>query len=252
MSLLIKNKNEMKKLLYVLTFVLINLMFSNISIAQGTFEDVVYLKNGSIIHGTIIEQVPNQSIKIKTRDGNVFFYKLEDIEKMTKEQSSISSNENSNRKREIKQSGFTNITETNEAIGLGDYDGDFSYGIQTINGYLFSPYFSMGLGIVIDKYKASTFLPLFIDLRVNFVKNVVSPFFAGDIGYAMGFEGNNGGLLINPNFGIKFFVSQKTALNFSLGYRLQENSFESNTYWNSNSNVTETGTFLTFKFGAAF
>lgn len=47
--------------------------------------DVVYLKNGSIIKGTIIEQVPNVSLKIETRDGSVFVYKIEEIEKMTKE-----------------------------------------------------------------------------------------------------------------------------------------------------------------------
>ena len=50
------------------------------------YEDVVYLKNGGILHGTIIEQVPNVSIKIKTKDGNVFVYKMEEIMKMTKEE----------------------------------------------------------------------------------------------------------------------------------------------------------------------
>ena len=30
--------------------------------AQGNYQDVVYLKNGSIIRGIIIEQVPNVSI----------------------------------------------------------------------------------------------------------------------------------------------------------------------------------------------
>ena len=49
--------------------------------------DVVYLKNGSVIKGTIIEQVPNVQIKIQTKDGNIFVYKFEEIEKMTKEQS---------------------------------------------------------------------------------------------------------------------------------------------------------------------
>lgn len=54
--------------------------------AQQNFEDVVYLKNGSIIHGVIIEQIPNQSIKIQTKDGNVFVYTISEVQKMTKEQ----------------------------------------------------------------------------------------------------------------------------------------------------------------------
>ncbi len=47
--------------------------------------DVVYLKNGSIIRGIIIEQVPNVSLKIQTSDGSIFFYKMDEIEKITKE-----------------------------------------------------------------------------------------------------------------------------------------------------------------------
>lgn len=54
---------------------------------QINYTDVVYLKNGSIIRGVIVEQVPNQSLKIKTLDKSVFVYKFDEIEKMTKEES---------------------------------------------------------------------------------------------------------------------------------------------------------------------
>ena len=47
--------------------------------------DVVYLKNGGVIRGMIIEQTPNVQIKIQTKDGSIFVYKMEEIEKMTKE-----------------------------------------------------------------------------------------------------------------------------------------------------------------------
>lgn len=47
--------------------------------------DVVYLKNGSIIKGMIIEQIPNTSLKIQTKDESVFVYKMDEVQKMTKE-----------------------------------------------------------------------------------------------------------------------------------------------------------------------
>jgi sRNA-binding regulator protein Hfq len=47
---------------------------------------VVYLKNGSIIKGQIIEQIPGSTIKLQTKDGSVFVYKVDEIEKMTREQ----------------------------------------------------------------------------------------------------------------------------------------------------------------------
>jgi len=53
--------------------------------AQEKMEDVVYLKNGSIIRGEIIEQIIGKSIKIQTKDGSSFVYKMSEITKMTKE-----------------------------------------------------------------------------------------------------------------------------------------------------------------------
>lgn len=73
----------MKKYYYFLF--LFCLMALSVSVKAQSYEEVVYLHNGSIIHGIIIEQVPNKSVKIQTRDGNVFVYNMADIEKITKE-----------------------------------------------------------------------------------------------------------------------------------------------------------------------
>jgi hypothetical protein len=56
-------------------------------IAQQQMDDVLYLKDGSVVRGQIIEQVPNVSIKIQTRDGSIFTHRIEDIEKVLKEPS---------------------------------------------------------------------------------------------------------------------------------------------------------------------
>ena len=48
-------------------------------------EDVVHLKNGGLIRGTIIEQIPGESLKIQTRDGSVFVYALDEVAKISKE-----------------------------------------------------------------------------------------------------------------------------------------------------------------------
>ena len=71
----------MKKYLTLLLFAVI----TTVSFAQGTYQEVVYLKNGSIIKGVIIEQVPNKIIKIQTADGSVFVHRMDEIEKITKE-----------------------------------------------------------------------------------------------------------------------------------------------------------------------
>ena len=45
----------------------------------------VYLKNGSIIKGLLVELIPNLSIKLQTIDGSIFVFKFEEIEKYTQE-----------------------------------------------------------------------------------------------------------------------------------------------------------------------
>ena len=67
-------------------FVVLSLFLFLQSYGQFNFTDVVYLKNGSIIRGIIIEQIPNQSIKIQTNDRNVFVFKYDEIEKISKEE----------------------------------------------------------------------------------------------------------------------------------------------------------------------
>jgi hypothetical protein len=91
----------MKYLISLIAFVISLQIFSIYSYAQQ-YEDIVYLKNGSIIHGTIMEQIPGESIQIKTKDGNVFVFKMDEIEKMTKEEVII-------KKDEIKKVGNDSI-----------------------------------------------------------------------------------------------------------------------------------------------
>jgi hypothetical protein len=52
--------------------------------SQTVSRDVIYLKNGSIIRGVILEIVPGQTIKIQTADSSVFIYPLADIIKTEK------------------------------------------------------------------------------------------------------------------------------------------------------------------------
>jgi hypothetical protein len=57
----------------------------NESYKKNEFVEVVYLKNGGIIRGVIIEQIPNVQLKIQTMDQSVFVFKMDEIEKITKE-----------------------------------------------------------------------------------------------------------------------------------------------------------------------
>ncbi len=74
----------MKKLFILLPFLLAFTVLPSISHGQNKNEDAVYLKNGKIIHGVIIDQVANQSLKIQTSDNKVLTFKITEIEKISK------------------------------------------------------------------------------------------------------------------------------------------------------------------------
>ncbi|MDZ7822380.1 MAG: hypothetical protein U5N26_11595 [Candidatus Marinimicrobia bacterium] len=62
-------------------------MFSAVLLfAKNKAEDVIYLHDGTIITGTIIEHIPNESIKILEEGGSVFVYKVSEIKKVTKKE----------------------------------------------------------------------------------------------------------------------------------------------------------------------
>lgn len=54
------------------------------ALAQS-YKESVYLKNGSVIKGVVLEQVPNVSLKVQTSDGSIFVFEMDQVEKITKE-----------------------------------------------------------------------------------------------------------------------------------------------------------------------
>jgi hypothetical protein len=205
-----------------------------LSNAQGNMEDVVYLKNGSIIRGIIIEQVPNVSLKLKTSDGNLFVFRIEEVEKITKEQTAAKTRGRDAEPSpapsfgdgEIKQKGYSMIAEICPSIGIDDMDGKTSIGLQVINGYQINPHLNIGAGLGLHKhFGGNTYAPIFLDLRIAFMPKRVSPFLDLAGGWALGLvDEKESGVYLNPSFGVRFFVSRNTALQMSLGYRYQETS----------------------------
>jgi hypothetical protein len=68
-----------------LTFTVLMIFLAIAGYSQSGYRDTVYLKNGSVIKGIIIEQVPNKQIKIETSDGSVLVYGMDEIEKISNE-----------------------------------------------------------------------------------------------------------------------------------------------------------------------
>ena len=70
---------------FPLGIILILFLGISSSFAQE-YEDVIYLKNGEVRRGLIIEEIHAESVKLKSAYGEIFSIKMSEISRMTKEE----------------------------------------------------------------------------------------------------------------------------------------------------------------------
>jgi len=248
--------------------------FSSMIVAQDKLEDVIYLKNGSIIRGTIIEQVPNVSVKIQTADKNIFNFNINEIEKFTKEEPVRNLQES---QYKFRQTGFTNNTEFGISVGIGiiysysniginNPNDVISFSLSTVNGWLINPNVFVGIGIGIEKVSIEGNdyrLPLYIDTRFFILKKMVTPFFYTDMGYSWGWnKGSTGsdwaGVMGGVGAGVAYRFIKSSSLSISIGYKYQQIKLEwrRSTGYPYEQNTTEYensfSNFIVIKIGMSF
>ena len=198
------------------------------------YDDVVYLKNGSVIRGVIIEQVPNESLKIQTKDGNLFVYKFSEVQKMTKEMPfsaqarnkyAMSENKVYSKSRTAqfnKPKGYFGLVELGFAPSVNRYE-TLRISATVINGYRVLPQFAIGVGVGLQGYVdyGELTIPIFAHLRSDFLDKKVSPFVAFNIGYNLSaLGGYYSGLMMEPSLGTSFNVGDIYRMTAGLGFSI--------------------------------
>lgn len=141
----------MKTSLKVLCLTVISFLCSSVS-AQGQYQDVIYLNNGSIVNGMITEFVPTKSYTIKTADGSIFVFKVEEIQKIAMEP--LPNSSSSTIKSDLFIPGYRGVLEGGFGAGTG------AYGLNTAcfalsNGYQFSEKFYAGVATGLNYYPSN-------------------------------------------------------------------------------------------------
>lgn len=198
--------------------------------------DVVYLKNGSIIRGTLQEFDAEKDIKISTADGSVFVYPASDVLRMEKDKA-ISEKDiaktavDTEKQKSIEQyqqtfnahqEGVRGILEVGPIFGKGGLTNRFAFG-QQIN-----PYFFLGCGFatnfLIDDDEV--FGPLFLDFRTYFKDARSTPFVDFKIGNSLHIadsrNSGDGDWFSSLTIGFCRSKSRKVALCYSIGLMYQD------------------------------
>ena len=213
---------------FSVTITLFLFLFPFISLAQSGTEDVVYLKNGSVLRGEIVELIENDHLKIEIAGRNIFAVMMDDVEKITSEKLTI--------QRHYKKTGYMNRT----GFELLHSGGDSSIRVTMVNGYRFNPHLSAGIGFGITPYNDPlTLIPVFLELNLRFLKANSSPYLFLKTGYNfsvhhddnMEILDHHGGLLFNPGVGLHFIRSSGTGWYFQAGYNIDNSYYEFEGWW---------------------
>lgn len=201
-------------IIFVCTFI------TSMLCAQINHTDVIYLKNGNVHRGIIIEEVPNISYKIKTNDNNIFECKIEEIEKLTRE---FHTREAGYIPGHL-QPGYRRIIEIGHEFRENNWSTD-RLKLNLINAYQLNPFISLGIGTGIRYYYEynDVSVPLFADFRTHFMNTKTSPYLGLGFGYMFDINTRirGAGLLFSPTAGVSFKAFHKAQMNVGIGYEIQ-------------------------------
>ena len=212
--------------------------------AEPGREDVVYLKDGGILRGEIIEMTHGESLKILTAGRNVFVVMMEEVEKIAREPDGKA------------RSGYMNQTGMDLLYGNGHTTGRF----RMVNGYWLTPRFSAGLGVGLTPYADPLNLaPLFLDMNFRFLQARTTPYAGLRAGYSFSLATDNsnirdhhGGFMINPSAGLVFDTLSGFGWFLNVGYNLEHAGYTRLSWDNRAGRTDITYRRIQFGFGLEF
>jgi len=172
--------------------------------AQEPITDKIYLKNGSIIAGKLIQYHPEDSVVFKIQDGNTMTFSSKLVKKVKMYSETEIRNTYSFRQNTFYTRSQLSILYKKDNSGVS-----FSQSA----GYQFKHWLAVGAGIGVDNYRleqGNNLMPVFIELRTFLLQQNLSPYFSLRAGYSFAFEDKSigqteatGNYFINPAIGYR-------------------------------------------------
>lgn len=205
--------------------------------------DVIYLKDGNVLKGTILSYQQKESVRLKLLDGETRTISDSDIQKITQERMTEEVKEpvvEAEPQRKIpysfKEKGIYNITFLSMANGKLENEFQFGIGVHNVTGYQFSRLLGIGVGVGIDNFSLGSgevIYPIYAEARGYFKRKNKSPYYALAAGYGFAFKNENqfvtkanGGAMFHPAFGYRFGGTGQGSITIDIGLKLQQASFE--------------------------
>lgn len=250
-----------------LLVLLVLLVVSITALAQkGPFEDVVYLKNGSVLRGTIVELDTEGSVSIQLMGGSVLIYSMEEVERITREPKWEEPGVKS--KAELKEKGFFNTTEIGFNLGAntGGYYGysgtSTGFTLQNVFGYRFFRWLGVGIGTGVDIYNdyQVPISPVYLRLEGQVLSQPITPIYYVEAGHGFMWHREinewttqENGPMWSAGAGVRFGTPGSVALQFTAGFKSQKLTTITDYEWDDGINImTELYRRISLRFGITF
>ena len=180
-------------------------MLTASTFSQGERQDIIYLENGSVVKGIIVELVTDVSVKIKLQDGIVYIYPMDEVRKIIRKEAP----------KERKSPELAFVLSLIFPGGGQFYNGDISKGI--------TQQLLIAGGLVLVISEASKNRGGFIDTRNSTFKIVGITMVAGGVLWSLidapiSASKKNKMLAQNQYGHLLEFQSGKHVVGFDLGY----------------------------------
>jgi len=240
-----------------ITIISIALIIITLQLYSQKSKNAIYLKNGSIIYGTLTEISDNQ-YKVTGKDGSLYIFPSEEVEKYQKDIPMFEGR---------KEQGFSFSLEGGLLIGSQNTEYSAPFSFNAVFGYTFDKKNSVGLGTGAE-FIGETYTPFFLEFRRLINDNRVAPFLflrtglivylgggdsEGDGGYYPYYNRKDfsGGPSITAGTGISWSNDDlETYLSFA--YRYTTTSYDQLQYNNQEVSYTNYYNRLEVKFGFRF
>jgi len=180
-------------------------------VASAQKQDVLYLNNGNVVRGVIIDQKEDGTVTIRTNNGREITYTRFDIREITVETAPVKQRQGKKYTSfEDQKIGYFFAAELGFHATINKGPTIWPVGFSVVNGFRANEFISIGAGIglryyfnnsVIRKRENEWAFPAYFDIRGNFIshrgRNLV-PYWSLDVGHSFGDDR----LFISPTIGL--------------------------------------------------
>ncbi len=223
--------------------------------------DVVYLKDGSVLKGLIVNYEQGATLKFRLQNGEEIVIIDSEIARIVQDvrepkansyDELINGQAKAKPKEQVynfKERGFYNATMLGSLNTRSGNEYKMGLSFHNVSGFQFSRWLGIGLGVGIETYGTDddeVIYPVFAEFRGYFNKKIKAPYYTLSAGY--GFMTTNkkefitearGGWMLHPAIGLRFNAKKRSNLTADIGYKFQKAYFRRDFTFNGDIEIRD-------------